>query len=128
MIKLEDLKQGNKIYGIPSDGIGLYGELIVLQELFMLDISPDPIEAVLCSGGLNIISRQCENYIFRTEHESYENLKILRIEAAKELLKSDTFTDRLFECATSSKRLNKYSERPIYEIAIKLYKEHNSLK
>ena len=124
MIKLKDLKIGNKIYGISSDGTGLYAESIVQQELFMLDISPNPIEAVSCKGGLDIVSRSYENYIFRTEKEADTNLNILQIKLAKELLKSDKFMDRLFEYATSPKRLSKYEEIPIYKIALKLYKEH----
>jgi len=127
MIKLEDLKQGDKIYGISSDGIGLFAESIVTNEAFLLDSFPSPCEAIICKGGLDIITRSHENYIFRTEIEADENLKILQIKLAKELLKSDKFMDRLYECATSSKRLNKYNERHIYEIAIKLYKENNNI-
>jgi len=122
MIKLEDLKIGDKVYGITSDGLGLYGESIVTMELCILDMTP-PFEAVLCKGGLDIISRSIENYIFRTEEIAFTSSQVIKDRLAGELLNSDEFMERLYECATTSKRLNKYSERPIYEIAIKMFKE-----
>lgn len=124
MIKLEDLKIGDKVYEVDSDGLGLCAESIVQRELCMLD-ALNPTECVICSGGSYIITRSGENYIFRTEQEANENLNIIRLKLGKELLRSNKFLDRLYECATSSKRLGKYDERPIFEIAIKLYNMMN---
>jgi len=125
MIKLEDLKIGDKVYGITSDGLGSYQVSIVQTELLMLDIFPEPAEAVICKGGLEIVPRHYENYIFRTWQEADEGLNTIRINLAKELLQTNKFMDRLFECATTSNRLSIYEERPIYEMAIKLYNERN---
>lgn len=119
MIKLEDLKVGDKVYGVCSDGLGIYAESIVKQELFIID----GCESVWSNGGIEVITRSYEPYLFRTQIEAEDCLKELQIKLAKELLKRDEFIDRLFECATSSKRLSKYSEYPIYKIAIDLYKK-----
>lgn len=124
MIKLEDLKIGDKIYVVCENGLGLYAESIVKKELFMLDNHPNPWEAVCCKGGLEIITRSYEKYLFRTQEEAEKEMNEIKIKSAKELLRSNKFIDRLFECATSSKRLNKYEEHPIYELAIELYKEN----
>jgi len=124
MIKLEDLKICDKIYGVGSDGLGLYQESIVEKELLMLDLSPKKCEAVICKGGLEIVTRGYEEYLFRNEKEAEEKFHDIRLNLARDLLKSDIFIDRLFECATSSKRLCKYSEYPIYTIAIELYKRN----
>jgi len=123
MIKLEDLKIGDNVYGVCLDGIGIYAESEVYKELFMLDAYPKPCEAIACNGGLNILYRSSERYIFRTRIEAEDFLEELRLEKAKELLNSEKFIDRLFECATSIKRLSKYGEKTIYELAVKLYKE-----
>jgi hypothetical protein len=123
MIKLEDLKTGDKVYGVCSDGLGLYGESIIYKELFMLDAYPNPCEAEACDGGLNMLYRSTEKYIFKTRIEAAKILEELQLVKAKELLNSEKFIDRLFECATSIKRLSKYGEKPIFELAIKLYKE-----
>lgn len=121
MIKLEDLKIGDKIYGVTSDGLGLFSESIVEKELFILDNFPHSIEAVICKGGLEIIPRDYEEYLFRTRLEAEEKLKEIRLQLAQELIKSNKFITRLFECATSSQKLNKYSEQPIYEVAKELF-------
>ena len=126
MIKLEDLKIGDKIYSICSDGLGLYSESIVREELLILDVLPEPCEAVVCNGGLDVLTREAEGYLFRTGKEAEEGLYDLRLRQAKKLLNGNEFMDRLFECATSSKRLNKYGERPIYELAIELYKQEKN--
>lgn len=126
MIKLEDLKVGDKVYGVCSDGLGFYPESIVREELLMLDLHPEPIEAVLCYSGIEWISRGYEDYIFRTYEEAEEKLHSVRLKLAEDLLKSDEFINRLFECATSSKRLCRYSERPIYEMAVELYKQNKT--
>lgn len=123
MVRLEDLKIGDKIYGVSSDGAGVYLETEVYKELTMIDSYPKPIECVLCRGGLEVLTRPLEPYFFRTEQESIDKLKEIRFQLAKDLLKSGKFMDRLFECATSSKRLSKYDELHIYEIVVKLYKE-----
>jgi len=123
MIKLEDLKIGDNVYGVCSDGIGIYAESEVYKELFMLDAYPKPCEAIACNGGLNMLYRSTEKYIFRTKIEAENFLEELQFEKAKELLNSEKFIDRLFECATSIKRLSKYGEKIIYELAINLYKE-----
>jgi hypothetical protein len=121
MIKLEDLKTGDKIYGVDSDETGLYLETIVNQGLAIIEI-PKPTEAVWCTGGIELLTRSYEKYIFRTEKEAEDCLNKIRFELAKDLVRSDRFIDRLFECATSSKRLNKCSEYPIYKIALEIYK------
>jgi hypothetical protein len=123
MIKLEDLKIGDKVYGVSKEGNDVYAETIVLRELDMIDNYPNPIEGVWCNGGIEIIIRSWEDYIFRTQKEANEKLEEIRLDLAEQLLKSDNFMDRLFECATSSKRLSNYSEVPIYRIAIDLYKQ-----
>jgi len=123
MIKLEDLKIGDNIYGVCPDGLGLYAMSTVRNELFMLDVYPKACEAVICVGGHEIILRGEESYLFRTEKEADASLANLQLKLAEDLLKSDKFMDRLFECATSAKRLNKYAECPIYELAVALYKK-----
>ena len=125
MIKLEDLKIGDKVYGVCSDGFGIYSETIVRQELFLIDGFPNSYEGVWCTGGIEVITRSYEPYIFRTEKEAEEFFEKLQITLAKELLCSDKFINRLFECSTSAKRLDKYSEYPIYKIAIDLYKQRS---
>lgn len=127
MIKLEDLKAGDKVYGVWSDGVGLYPETIVRQELAIIE-TPEPTEGVWCTGGIELLTRSYEKYIFRTEEEAEDSLDKIRFELAKDLVKSDTFIDRLFECATSSKRLNKYSEYLIYKLAVELYKMNREVK
>jgi hypothetical protein len=122
MIKLEDLKIGDRVYGIAEGGLGLYEESIVVRELFNLDIGSKP-EVVQCKGGFELIGRKYQEIIFRTEIEALEALEQQKLKLAKELLSSSNFLDRLYECATTSKRLDKYSERPIYKIVIKLYNE-----
>jgi hypothetical protein len=122
MIKLEDLKIDDKVYGVCSDGLGVYAESIVKQELFMIDGFPNPYEGVWCTGGIEVLTRSYEQYIFRTEKEANDFFKKLQIKLAKELLNDNKFIYRLFECATSAKRLDRYSEVPIYKIAIDLLK------
>lgn len=122
MIKLEDLKTGNKVYGIDRDGIDVIMESVVERELSIID-TPKPTEVVICKGGFEFITRSDEKYIFRTEEESREGLDKLRSKLADELMKSGRFIDRLFECATSIKRLYK-SEIPVYKKALELYKEN----
>jgi hypothetical protein len=123
MIKLEELKPGDKIYGACSDGTGMYAETVVYQKLAMIDTYPTPTEAVWCTGGIELLTRNYEDYFFRTEQEAIDKLMELRVQVAKEIIKNGKFVERLFECATSSKRLSKYGELPIYEIALELYKE-----
>ena len=122
MIRLEDLKIGDKFYGASLDE-GIFAECIVTRELLLLDARPEPFEAVICTGGLDFISRKYEELIFRTQEEALEKMNEVRLSLANELVNSDKFIDRLMECATSAKRLTKYDELPIYEIAAKLYKE-----
>lgn len=97
MIKLENLKIGDKVYGVCSDGLGIYAESIVHQELFMLDSKPQPCEAVWCTGGIELLTRSYEKYIFRTQTEAEMFSKKLKIEKAKELLKSNKTIQREFE-------------------------------
>lgn len=123
MIKLEDLKVGDKVYCVCSDGFSWHGELTIHKELLMLDAMPKPFEAVLCEGSIEVLTRNHEKYLFRTLKETENKLKELQLITAKELLNSDKFIDRLFECATSVKRLSKHGEIQLYELAIKLYKE-----
>jgi hypothetical protein len=127
MIKLEDLKIGDKVYCVCSDGFSWHGGLTIHKELLMLDRCPKPLEAVLCEGSIEVLTRNHEKYLFRTLKEVEDSLKELQLVTAKELLNSEKFIDRLFECATSAKRLSRYGEIQLYELAIKLYKE-NSLK
>lgn len=123
MIKLEELMPGDKIHGVCSDGTGMYAETVVYRKLGMVDAYPKPIEAVCCTGGVELLTRPHEEYFFRTEQEAINKLMERRVEVAREILKNGKFVERLFECATSTKRLSKYGELPIYEIALELYKE-----
>lgn len=127
MVRLEDLKIGDEIFHISENGVGLYAPSVVYEEILMLDVYPEPCEAVLCKGGHESISRKSEKYIFRTKKEAEEASYGLRLKLAKELLKSDRFIDKLFACATSAKRLNTYYERPIYDLAVKIYKEDRKM-
>lgn len=122
MIKLEELKPGDKVYGVCSDGTGMYAETTVYRELAMVDTYPNPTEAVCCTGGVELLTRKYEEYFFMTEQEAINRLMELRVEVAREILKNGKFVERLFECATSTKRLSKYGELPIYEIALELYR------
>lgn len=119
MVKLEELKPGDKIYMVSSDGYSMYGDTTVYAELDIVNC-PEPTEAVWCVGAVELLVRSYEPYIFRTEKEALA----FREEKAKELLESGKFVERLFECATSNKKLCKYSELPIYEIALRLYREN----
>lgn len=125
MIKLEDLKIGDKIYEVSRNGIWVSPEAIVKHELFILDCVPSPCEAVWYTGGSenDILRRSDEQYIFRSKQEAIEFSNKLKVSKATELLNSNKFVDRLFECSTSAKRLHKYEELPLFELAIKLYKE-----
>lgn len=123
MIKLEDLKIGDSFYGVNSEGFGIVAERTVVMELFMLDDYPKPIEAVMCEGGRGVTVRSEEPYLYRTKEETLNALQNIRILKAIELLESEEFVDKLFECATSSRRLNKYGERPIFELAVNIYKD-----
>ena len=123
MIKLEDLKMGDSFYGVDPDGFGFIAERTVVVELFMLDNHPKPIEAVMCEGGRGVTVRSEEPYLYRTKEETLNALQNIRILKAMELLESEEFVDRLFECATTSKRLNKHGERPIFELAVNIYKD-----
>lgn len=123
MIKLEDLKIGDKIYCVCSDGFSWHGGLTIHKEMLMLDGYPKPFEAVLCEGSIEVLSRNHEKYLFRSLKETENKLKELQVITTKDLLNSDKFIDRLFECATSAKRLSKYGELQLFELAVKLYKE-----
>lgn len=128
MIKLEDLKIGDKIYKSCPMGTFVYADTIVLHELETIDTYPVPIEGVWCKGGTDIITRKDEEYIFRTEKEAKQKLKAIRLELAKKLLKSNKFIDRLFEYAASNKNLKRCEEYPIYKLAVQLYKEELNKK
>lgn len=123
MIKLEDLKIGHTVYCICSDGLGWHGGLTIRKELFMLDAIPESCEAVCCEGSIEILTRSHEKYLFKTTKETFKEYEKLRLIKAKELLHSEKFIDRLFECAISPKRLSKFGEMGLYELAVKLYKE-----
>lgn len=123
MIRLEDLKMGDSFYGVDPKGFGIVAERTVLIELMILDNFPTPHEAVICRGGREVTVRSEEPYLYRTKEETLNALQNIRIFKAMELLESEEFVDRLFECATTSKRLRKHSEEPIFELAVKIYKD-----
>lgn len=123
MIKLEDLKMGDKFYGVHTSGRGLVAESTVLIEKIMLDRYPNEVEAVICKGGVEIVTRSEERYLHRTRESAVLQLKLTKVSKALKLLESEEFIDRLFEYATTPKRLSDYGEKAIFEIAVDIYKK-----
>jgi hypothetical protein len=91
MIKLEELKIGDKVYCVCSDGFSWHGGLTIHKELLMLDAMPNPFEAVICEGSIEVLTRSHEKYLFRTLEETENKLKELQLITAKELLNSNKF-------------------------------------
>ena len=111
MIKLEDLKKGDKIYAIYYDKefsyVGIYADMQVLYELDIIEC-PEPIEGVWCNGGLEILTRNLEGRLFRTKEERDKEVSRIRNEIINNFMNDDFLKNKIFECATSGKRLNKY--------------------
>ena len=111
MIKLEELKKGDKVYAIDYDKecgyVGKYADTKVLEELCIIEC-PEPIEGVWCDGGINNLTRNYEDKIFRTKNERDEEITKIRKEIINNFMNDDYLKKKIFECATSGKRLNKY--------------------
>lgn len=123
MIKLEELKKGDKVYAVFYDkeysNVGKYVDIEVLQELCTIEC-PEPIDGVLCNGGTDILTRNFENRLFRTEEERDKEINRIRNEIIKNFMNDDFLKKKIFECATSGKRLNKYYKelfKDIFELA-----------
>lgn len=126
MIKLEDLKVNDIIYSICEDGnyVGQYESSKVIHELCMIDVSPKPIEGVIVKCEHEIITRNMERYLYITEKEVEDNVEVLINNKAEQLLQSEEFVDKLFECATTSERLDRYGDMyTVYMMGMKDYDE-----
>lgn len=119
MIKLEELKQGDKVYAIAYDKeyryVGIYVDIEVRKELCTIDFIP-PIEGVICTGGVDILDRSHEKYIFRTEEERDNEVKIIRKEIIDNFMNDDYLKKKIFEKATTIGRLDKYYRELFEEI------------
>jgi hypothetical protein len=120
MIKLEDLKERDRIYGISPEGLGYVDSVIITTELRMFD-DLNPIECVRCIGDYNIIMRASENYIFRNKQEAIDNLDIIKLKLGIEL-PSDALMNMLYKSAIAYKKSGKHKKYHIFKLAIKLHK------
>lgn len=119
MIKLEELKKGDKVYAVFYDekyrDVGKYADTEVLQELCVIKY-PEPIEGVWCDGGINILTRDHEKILFKTEEERDNEVNRIRNEIINNFMNDDYLKNKLFECAASGKRLDKYYRELFKEI------------
>lgn len=119
MIKLEELKKGDKIYAVFYDkkyrDVGKYADTQVLQELCTIEC-PEPIEGVWCDGGINMLTRSHEEKLFWTEQERDKEVNRIRDEIIKNFINDDYLKNKIFVCATSGKRLNKYYKELLKDI------------
>lgn len=111
MIKLEELKKGDKVYAVFYDKehrcVQKYTDIQVLQELCIIEC-PEPIEGVWCEGGIEILTKNHEERLFRTEKERDKEVNRIRKEIINNFENDEYLKKKIFECAISGKRLNKY--------------------
>lgn len=111
MIKLEELKNGDKVFAVCYDKdyryIGKYADTEVVKELCTIDFIP-PIEGVICTGGIEILDKSYEKYLFKTEKERDEEVIKFRQNIINNFMNDDFLKKKIFEKATTIGRLDKY--------------------
>lgn len=111
MIRLEELKKGDRVYAMFYDkehsDVGIYSDIEVIRELSIIEC-PEPIEGVWCKGGMEILNRTHESLLFRTEEEREKEVNRIRSEIIANFKNNVYLKSKIYECATSGKRLNKY--------------------
>lgn len=119
MVKLEELKKGDIVYGVAYDKearyIGIYNDIEVKLELCTVDYLP-PVEGVYCSGGIEILTRSYEQYLFRTKEERDLEVKRIRQQIVDNFMYDDFLKKKIFEKATTNSKLDSYYRELFGEI------------
>lgn len=119
MIKLEELQKGDKVFAIvyhkECSYIDKYADTEVVKELCTIDFIP-PIDGVICTGGIQVLDKSYEQYLFKTEQERDEEILKIRKDIISNFMNDDFLKKKIFEKATTIGRLDKYYKKLFEDI------------